>query len=255
MQGERLGLLGLLPASALGIASPLCMYGTIPIAASFAARGMREDWLAAFMMSSVLLNPQLLLYSAVLGMPILLVRLLSCLLCGMAAGYLVYRFYTSKGRRFFRFDGFGEPANRDTDPDRLRRFLKNLGRNVRATGGYFLLGIVLAALFQCYVPAEAFAVLFGRENEGFGLLLAAAVGVPLYVCGGGTVPLLQAWLLNGMSPGSAAAFMITGPATKIINLSALKSCLGSGHFFRYLLFVLLFSLAAGWLTDWWMLRR
>lgn len=130
------------------------MYGTIPIAASFAARGMREDWLAAFMMSSVLLNPQLLLYSAVLGTPILLVRLLSCLLCGMAAGYLVYRFYTSKGRRFFRFDGFGEPANRDTDPDRLRRFLKNLGRNVRATGGYFLLGIVLAALFQRYVPAE-----------------------------------------------------------------------------------------------------
>lgn len=255
MQGERLGLLGLLPASALGIALPLCMYGTIPIAASFAARGMREDWLAAFMMSSVLLNPQLLLYSAVLGTPILLVRLLSCLLCGMAAGYLVYRFYTRKGRRFFRFDGFGEPANHDTDPDRLRRFLKNLGRNVRATGGYFLLGIVLAALFQRYVPAEAFAALFGRKNEGFGLLLAAAVGVPLYVCGGGTVPLLQAWLLNGMSPGSAAAFMITGPATKIINLSALKSCLGSGHFFRYLLFVLLFSLAAGWLTDWWMLRR
>lgn len=255
MQGKRLGLLGLLPASALGIASPLCMYGTIPIVASFAARGMREDWLAAFMMSSVLLNPQLLLYSAVLGTPILLVRLLSCLLCGMAAGYLVYRFYTRKGRRFFRFDGFGEPANRDTDPDLLRRFLKNLGRNVRATGGYFLLGIVLAALFQRYVPAEAFAALFGRENEGFGLLLAAAVGVPLYVCGGGTVPLLQAWLLNGMSPGSAAAFMITGPATKITNLSALKSCLGSGHFFRYLLFVLLFSLAAGWLTDWWLPRR
>lgn len=252
MQGEQLGLFGLLPAGVLGILSPLCMYGTIPIAASFAARGMREDWLAAFMMSSVLLNPQLLLYSAVLGPPLLLVRFVSCLLCGIAAGYLVNRFYTRRGRRFFLFDGFTEPENHDTDPNRLRRFLKNVGRNVRATGGYFLLGIVLAALFQRYVPAEAFAGLFGRENEGLGLLFAAAAGVPLYVCGGGTVPLLQAWLLSGMSPGSAAVFMITGPATKITNLSALKSCLGSGHFFRYILFVLLFSLAAGQITDWWM---
>lgn len=43
------------------------MYGTIPIAASLSRSGMRDDWLAAFMMSSILLNPQLLLYSAALG--------------------------------------------------------------------------------------------------------------------------------------------------------------------------------------------
>ena len=51
----------------LGMASPLCMYGTIPIAASFSRQGMRDDWLAAFMMSSILLNPQLILYSTALG--------------------------------------------------------------------------------------------------------------------------------------------------------------------------------------------
>lgn len=36
---SRAGLFGLVPACLLGIASPLCMYGTIPIAASFAAKG------------------------------------------------------------------------------------------------------------------------------------------------------------------------------------------------------------------------
>lgn len=35
IHGKRLGALGVIPASVLGIASPLCMYGTIPIAASF----------------------------------------------------------------------------------------------------------------------------------------------------------------------------------------------------------------------------
>ena len=32
LSGKRLGALGIVAASALGIASPLCMYGTIPIA-------------------------------------------------------------------------------------------------------------------------------------------------------------------------------------------------------------------------------
>ena len=52
MNGKKLGLLGILPACILGIASPLCMYGTIPIAASFSKQGMRHDWLAAFMMGN-----------------------------------------------------------------------------------------------------------------------------------------------------------------------------------------------------------
>ena len=34
--------------------------------------------------------------------------------------------------------------------------------------------------------------------------MAATIGVPLYACGGGTIPLLQAWLMDGMSVGSAA---------------------------------------------------
>ena len=212
IQGRRLGALGIIPASALGIASPLCMYGTIPIAASFAESGMEHDWLAAFMMSSILLNPQLIFYSMALGPKMLIIRIVSCFLCGITAGLLLRIFYSNK--QFFDFNGFSEPKNRDTDPNLLMRFMKNLGRNLKATGPMFLLGVILSALFQRYVPSDTMARLFG-EQEGFGVLMAATIGVPLYACGGGTIPLLQAWLMDGMSVGSAAAFMITGPSTKI----------------------------------------
>ena len=37
-----------------------------------------------------------------------------------------------------------------------------------------------------------------------------------------TILLLQQWLWDGMSVGSAASFMLTGPSTKITNLGALK---------------------------------
>lgn len=246
MKDRKLGLFGNVPACILGIASPLCMYGTIPIAASFSEKGMRDDWLTAFMMASVLLNPQLIIYSAALGSTALFVRIMTCFLCGIAAGLLVHGFY--RGKPFFRFSGFYKVGNRDTDRNPLFRWLKNLWRNVKATGGWFLLGILLSALFQRYVPSDAFVRLFGG-NEGFGVLMAATIGVPLYACGGGTIPLLQQWLLDGMGMGSAAAFMITGPATKITNLGALKIALGIRRFIAYIIFVILFSLAAGLLVD------
>lgn len=48
-----------------------------------------------------------------------------------------------------------------------------------------------------------------------------------------------------MSLGSAAAFMITGPAAKITNLGALKIVLGTKRFGGYLLFVMAFSMMTG----------
>ena len=247
LKDKKWGVWGIIPASLLGIASPLCMYGTIPIAASFSKHGMRHDWLAAFMMSSILLNPQLLMYSTALGITALSVRLISCTVCGMVAGLLVYLFYGEKP--FFNFRSFEQRASHDTDPNPLWRFIKNLGRNLKATGPYFLAGVLLSALFQRYVPAEKFAELFGKQNEGFGLLMAATVGVPLYACGGGTIPLLRQWMVSGMSMGSAASFMLTGPATKITNLGALKIVFGMKRFALYILFIMAFAMMTGFITN------
>ncbi len=246
LQGKKLGVLGIVAASTLGIASPLCMYGTIPIAASFSRGGMKDSWLAAFMMSSILLNPQLIIYSAALGGTVLAVRIVSCFLCGITAGLLLHFLY--RGKPFFNFSGFDGPKNRDTDPNLLVRYLKNLWRNVKATGLYFLIGVLLSALFQRYVPAEAMTALFGG-NEALGVLMAATIGVPIYTCGGGTIPLLQQWLWDGMSVGSAASFMLTGPSTKITNLGALKIVLGIKRFLLYLAYVMVFSFVTGLVVN------
>ncbi|MBQ9027780.1 MAG: permease [Lachnospiraceae bacterium] len=242
MRDKKWGLFGILPACILGIVSPLCMYGTIPIAASFRKQGMREDWLASFMMASILLNPQLIIYSAALGKTALTVRIISCFLCGCAAGLLVFAFY--RGKDFFDFSGFEERASRDTHPNLMVRYLLNVWRNIKATGGYFLFGILLSALFLRYVPRDLLVNVFGG-NEAWGVLMAATIGVPLYACGGGTIPLLQQWLWEGMSMGSAAAFMITGPATKITNLGALKIAMGWKRFALYILFVMTYSFVCG----------
>jgi len=79
--------------------------------------------------------------------------------------------------------------------------------------------------------------------------MAATIGVPLYACGGGTIPLLQQWLASGMSMGSATAFMITGPSTKITNLGAVKIVLGGKRFALYIVFCMAFAFLSGSLID------
>lgn len=243
---KKMGIWGILPASALGILSPLCMYGTVPIVASFSKSGMREDWIAAFMMSSILLNPQLFFYSFALGSEIAFLRLAVSFAGGCIAGGLVYVFFRKK--HFYSFTEFDLPKNRDLDSNMVLRLFKNIWRNCKVTFPYFLLGVVLTALYQRYVPSEWISGLFG-SNEGLGALMAAALGVPLYTCGGGTIPLISAWLGEGMSTGSAMAFMIAGPATKLTNLGAVKIVLGMRNFVLYIAFSILMSTVFGLVID------
>ncbi|MDM8119878.1 permease [Succinatimonas hippei] len=243
---KKFGFLGYIPAALLGFASPICMYGTIPLVVAFYQKGVRQDFLACFMVASILLNPQLIAYSAALGPLVFFLRILTCFLMALSAGLLIR--FCFKNKEFFIFTSFGVGHNHDTDPNLFIRYLKNVGRNLKATLPYFAAGILLAALFTIHVPQDAFSELFGKNN-GIGVLLSATLGVPLYLCGGGTVPILISWLSSGMSCGAAVAFMLSGPATKLTNITALKSILGLKHFIYYIAFVMIFAAVSGLLTD------
>ena len=94
------------------------------------------------------------------------------------------------------------------------------------------------------VPSRAIAGVFG--GSGFDIAAAALAGVPLYFCGGGTIPLLAEWMSRGMGLGPAVAFMLSGPATKMTNLGALKTVLGARNFALYIVFSLTFAVAVGY---------
>lgn len=243
---RRFGILAVIPAALLGAASPVCMYGTIPLIASLGRKGVPQYLLAAFMVSSILINPNLFLFSFTLGAPIAMARLFSCITAGIIAGVGVRLFY--RERLLFRYEGFEDKKRSTAGVDRLRLFLGDLNRAVLKTAPYFLAGILLAALFECYFPKGVIEDLFGADR-GFGVLMAASLGVPVYVCGGGTIPLLRSWLDAGMSTGSALAFMISGPATKITNLGAVKIILGFRNFILYIVFNLVFAILTGWVAD------
>ena len=223
-------------ASLLGIVSPLCMFGTIPLIAALGQKGVPQHVLASFMVSSVLLNPNLWLVSFVLGLEIALTRLALSFLCGVLAGWLVL--YGFKERELFSFGGF-------CDVKKKRTLFSSLIKALRITTPYLLFGVILTALGERYIPPEWISGMFGARR-GLGVLFATTLSVPLYICGAGTIPLIRAWLIAGMGTGDAMAFMLAGPATKLNNLSAVKMVLGTKYFLLYLAFIVCFAILAGW---------
>ena len=225
-------------AALLGIASPLCMFGTVPLIAALGKKGVPQHILAAFMLSSVLLNPNLWLVTLVLGLEIALLRLALAFLSGILAGAVVL--YAFRGKVLFLFDKFGDRGSRK------KYLLTDLMKAIRITAPYLLLGVTLTALGERYIPPEWIAGLFGTRR-GLGVLFATTLSVPLYICGAGTIPLINAWLAAGMGRGEALSFMLAGPATKINNLSAVKMILGKGNFMLYLAYIALFAILVGWI--------
>ncbi len=240
------GISVLIFAAFIGAVSPICMYGTIPVMAVLSKKGLPHYILASFMVSSVLINPNLFVVSFALGVPLALGRIFVSILAGITAGILVKCFFNGNG--FFDFRAFNMKKKCSSNDSILIMFFKELNSTIVKITPYFITGIILTALFDRYFPKELISFLFSG-NRGLGVLLAASLGVPVYFCGGGSIPLLNACLNSGMSYGSAIAFMITGPATKINNLSAIKVILGVKNFALYIIFIMAFSIVSGLICD------
>jgi len=257
-------------AALLGIISPLCLFGTIPVIAALGKKGLTADnnnnnnnnnnqagipqyLLAAFMISSILLNPNILILTFVLGAEIALIRLFLSFLGGILAGILVYLFFRNKS--LFSFERFASQQDCHAAQGchakhglAKKSFFSDLFKAFRITTPYLLFGLTLTALFDRYIPPHWISEMFGARR-GLGVLFATTLSIPLYACGGGTIPLINAWLRVGMGTGDAMAFMLAGPAVKITNLSAVKMIFTAKHFFIYLAFCLGFAILSGWIIN------
>ena len=238
------GTFWLLPvcvAAFLGLVSPLCMYGTVPIIAALGKKGVPQHLLAAFMISSILLNPNIFFFTFALGMNVALMRLVLSFFSGILAGGLVLLLFRKKA--LFALEQFTL-----TEGKKKSAFFFDLFKAFRITAPFLLVGITLAALFERYVPPELIAGMFGARR-GLGVLFATTVSIPLYICGGGTIPLVRAWMHAGMGSGDAMAFLLAGPTVKINNLSAVTMIFGTRHFLLYLAYNLAFAMLAGWAIE------
>ena len=234
-------------AGLVGMASPLCTYGTVPVVLELLRAGVPVAPLATFLATSSLMNPQLFVITwGGLGLQMACGRVAAVLVFGVLFGALLYALPRAISVLPVLADERRPKRRRKFTP---RDFLRRCWHTLEFVGFYVLVGVLLGAVVEVLVPGQWIFALFG-SGGWVQMLLASILGVPLYACGGGTIPLVRSFLEQGMSPGAALAFLIAGPATRIAPLLALGAILRPLVVTGYVVVLVLYAAAAGILYGW-----
>jgi uncharacterized membrane protein YraQ (UPF0718 family)/copper chaperone CopZ len=232
-------------ASLFGVPLPLCSCGVIPVAASLRRHGASPAATTAFLIST----PQtgvdsIAVTGALLGPVFAVFRPVIALVTGVFGGGAVQ---LAEGKQPTVTDpgsGHGPAADGNRLQAALRYGFETLPRDI---GQALLVGLVLAAVIAVLIPAGSLERFLGGGVVP--ILVMMTVGVPLYVCATGSVPLAAGFIHAGVSPGAALAFLIAGPATNAATVTTLLRVLGRRTTVIYLATVALSAFLGGWLLD------
>jgi len=246
-------------ASVLGVISPLGSYAVIPIfTVLIANRAVPLAPVMAFLISSPLMSPIDFMNTwGILGPEMALVRLVSAMVIGIGFGVLV-QYLDRKGAVSYpashSISGNQDQGDRVviTGPgqfeNRWKAFKYSIWKTSKYTAKYFFLALVLAGITNTYIPQDWIVRALGGSN--YSILLAAAMGLPLYMCGGGAVTLIWQLMQMGMSEGAALAFFIAGPATRIAPLITVFLLVKQKALFLYFAMSFASAVFLGYLYQW-----
>lgn len=111
-----------------------------------------------------------------------------------------------------------------------------------------LIGLIFAATVLTLVPADWIVLLTGSRTV-WSLLLVILVALPVYTCSMAAIPVVFSFLVAGMSPGAAVAFIIAGPATNFGEMNALRAQIGWRTALYYFVSLVTIAVGAGFLLD------
>jgi len=258
------GILPVLKAALFGLPMPLCSCGVIPVSMSLRQRGASKGSTIAFLLATPQTGVDCILVTySLLGPVFAIFAPMAALVTSLVGGLLVSLFGQTPEDKDAESED-NDPVNPQSDGSRpvgecrchplitpRRRLLDGLRYGFlslpRDIGKSLLVGLTIAAVISALMPDDFFAQKLGRGLPA--MLVMMLIGIPIYVCTSGSVPLAAAMILKGLSPGAAFVFLMTGPVTNAAGLATIWNTLGRRTAVLYLITVAVCALAGGLLLD------
>ena len=202
---------------AFGLPLPICSCGVIPVYRSLVVAGVPGTAAMAFLIAT----PELSLDAILISLPLLggeltVVRIIAAAIVALVTGWAIGRFALPL------LPTVADPSENTTPTASLKERVASglrlgLGEVVDTTAPWILVGLALAAAAQALLGSSLPSLL----PQGFEVETLALLGMPAYVCASGATPLVAVLIANGVSPGAALAFLLTGPATNVTTIGVL----------------------------------
>ncbi len=238
------GLFSVLKAVLFGVPLPLCSCGVIPPAATLYKSGASRGSVVAFLISTPTTGIDSIFATyGLLGGVFMIFRLAASVFIGLIAGFIVDIFPQKEqiSKKEVQEDFYCEES---TLIGNLKYAFTELYASVAK---WIFWGVLIGGFISFFVPDDFFSGKIGNRN--FEYIFMLVVGVPLYVCATGSIPIAASLIAKGMSPGAGLIFLITGPATNTVTMLFAGKTLGKRSFIVYIITVVSGSLVAGFILD------
>lgn len=250
-------------ASLLGIPIPLCSCGVLPAAASLKKQGANKGAVTAFLISTPESGVDSIAVTYALMDPIMtMMRPAAAFFTAVVAGITENLLGRPDAAQTMAPD-LSCPVDgccdgNDCLPEVHRRH-HSLGEKLAAgirfaftdiwgdLAAWFFIGLLLSGVITTLIPEAVFSRYMGG---GIGaMLIMLGVGIPIYICATASTPVAAALILQGVSPGAALVFLLTGPATNITSLTMLTRVLGRRATLVYLATIAVCAVIFGLMVD------
>jgi len=246
------GFKGVVKAALVGAPLPLCSCGVIPVTRWLRKEGASRSSSLSFLVATPETGVDSILATLALMGPVFgILRPSLAIISAIAIGILAMRFLGK------------EETNRDTlepMPSQLLVRSTTFFAKIRESFAYgfrelfddvakwLLIGLLVGGAISAFVPST------WLQNAGhWGLigsyLAVIALGVPLYVCATGSIPIAAALMAKGISPGAILVFLLVGPATNVATIAFVKGSFGKKALILYLTSIIGIAFFAGILLD------
>jgi uncharacterized membrane protein YraQ (UPF0718 family) len=251
-------------ASLMGIPIPLCSCGVLPAAAALKKQGANNGAVTSFLISTPESGVDSIAITYALMDPIMtVVRPVAAFVTAFAAGIsenLIGKPDTTRPivpDLSCPVDGCCDGQNCSPEVHRNHHsFTEKTKAGFRFAftdvwgdlAVWFLFGLLLSGIITVMIPESVFSRYMGG---GFGsMLIMLGVGIPVYICATASTPIAATLILQGVSPGAALVFLMTGPATNVTSLTVLTRVLGRRATAIYLFAIAICAVGFGLLVDW-----
>jgi uncharacterized membrane protein YraQ (UPF0718 family) len=227
--GKREGV-GNVVAAGLGVVTPFCSCSAVPAFIGFVAAGVPIGVTLSFLIASPMVNEVAIgMLLTLFGWKVTAAYVATGLLIAIVAGWVLGRLGVQRWVEPFVFEtklrGKAiDPAAGLTFDDRVQMSLEEVASILRRIWPYLLVGIGLGAVIHGWVPTEFFATYAGPGST-FGVLVAVAIGIPLYSNAAGIMPMVQALYEKGLPMGTLLAFMMAVVALSLPEMILLRRVL------------------------------
>lgn len=247
--GKR-GLRQIIKASLLGVPIPLCSCSVIPVTASLRRHGATKGAAISFLTSTPQTGVDSIAATwGLLGPVFATFRVIVAFATGVLCGAAVEAFtHPARDAANGCNDEKCPSCNPKPGAHRWKQvFSYGFGTLPRDIGRALLVGILVSGLLGALVPEDFFTRYL--SSEWLSMLAVLGLGIPLYVCSTGSIPIALAMIGMGLSPGAALVFLITGPATNAATIATVLKTMGRKVVAIYLVSLAGCSLTAGWLLN------